>query len=59
VQRQMSFLETCARGAAPVWAALDDTQRAEVLAALARLIVKMAAPPDDPGALVQEEQDDE
>jgi hypothetical protein len=59
VQRQMSFLETVVRGAAPVWAALDDAQRAEVVATLARLIVKMAAPVDDPTALVHEEQDDD
>lgn len=45
MQQQMSFLETPASpGAAPVWAALDKTQRAEVVAVLARLIGQGAAP---------------
>jgi hypothetical protein len=40
----MSFLETPASpGAAPVWATLDETQRAEVVALLARLIAQGAA----------------
>jgi hypothetical protein len=45
VQQQMSFLETSRpTGAAPVWATLDEQQRAEVAATLARLIAKVAAP---------------
>ena len=59
MQRQMTFLEAAVRGAAPVWAALDDAQRAEVVATLARLIVKMAARAEGPAAIVHEEQDDE
>lgn len=44
MQLQMSFLETPpSAGAAPVWAKLDPQQRAEVVAALARLIAKVAA----------------
>ena len=45
MQQQMSFLETSPpAGAAPVWAALDKHQKAEVVATLARLIAKVAAP---------------
>lgn len=44
MQQQMSFLETpTSPGAAPVWATLDETQRAEVVALLARLIAQGAA----------------
>ena len=44
MQQQMSFLETSPpAGTVPVWAALDQQQRAEVVTALARLIVKVAA----------------
>lgn len=59
MQRQMSFLETSAPGAVPVWAQLDDAQRAVVVAALARVIAKMTLRPDDPSTLVREEPDDE
>lgn len=45
MQQQMSFLETPApQGAAPVWAALDEAQRAEGVAVLARVMARMAAP---------------
>ncbi len=52
MQRQMSFLETLPPGRATVWAMLDDEQRAEVKATLARLIAKVATAPrlvDDVG----------
>jgi len=39
VQRQMSLLET----RSPVWASLDDEQRSEAVAVLARLVVQAAA----------------
>ena len=44
MQLLLSVLRTpTPAGAAPVWAALDEDQRAEVVATLARLIAKMAA----------------
>ena len=44
MQLLLNFLRTPTRaGAAPVWAALDNAQRVEVVATLARLIAKMAA----------------
>jgi hypothetical protein len=46
VQLLMGFLETLPpAGAAPVWRSLDDAQRAEVVAALSRLIAKAIAAP--------------
>lgn len=42
MQLLMSFLETRPPGEAPVWTTLDDEQRTEVEAALARLIAKVA-----------------
>jgi hypothetical protein len=44
VQLLLSFLSTPLppKGTAPVWDALDDEQRAAVVAALARLIAKAA-----------------
>jgi hypothetical protein len=40
----MSFLERPASpGAAPVWATLDEGERAEIVALLARLIARMGA----------------
>jgi hypothetical protein len=43
MQQQMSFLEMSPPpGTAPVWAALDEQQRAEVVTILARLIVQVA-----------------
>jgi len=48
VPLQMSFLETPPpAGVAPVWTALDDEQRAEVVATLARLIAKVAVGRND------------
>lgn len=42
--QQLSFLESpIPTGAAPVWDALDDEQRAKVIAMLARLIAKTIA----------------
>ena len=39
--QQLSFLEPpVSDNAAPVWGALDETQRAEVIATLARVIAK-------------------
>ncbi len=55
----MSFLEILpSANAAPVWAALDDQQRGEVVATLARLIAKMAANRSET-AVADEEKDDE
>jgi hypothetical protein len=49
--QQLSFLEAPVPvGAAPVWNALDEEQRAKVIAMLARLIAK---------TIVEPEQDDE
>ena len=49
MQMQMSFLQPPAPdGTARVWATLDAQQRAEVMAALARLIAKLATARDDP-----------
>lgn len=46
VQLLLSFLRTPRpAGAAPVWDALDEEQRAEVVTMLARLIAKVAALP--------------
>lgn len=43
MQLQMSFPQTSQPAdSAPVWATLDEQQRAEALAALARLIAKVA-----------------
>lgn len=43
MQQQMSFLEMPPPpGTAPVWAALDEQQRAEVMMTLVRLIVQVA-----------------
>ena len=46
MQLLMSFLETPDEGA-PLWAALDEQQRDEVVTTLARLIAKVAAPHDE------------
>lgn len=60
MQLQMSFLKTAPpAGIAPVWTALDTEQRAEVVAALGRLIAKMAATPDEEPAAHNEEKGDE
>ena len=59
MKQQMSFLEILpSANAAPVWAALDDQQRGEVVATLARLIAKMAANRSET-AVADEEKDDE
>lgn len=45
--QQLSFLEPpIPIGAAPVWNALDDEQRAKVIATLARVIAKTIAEPE-------------
>lgn len=60
MQEQMSFLETLPpAGLAPVWAALDDEQRALVVAALARLIAKVGTFPDEQAPVGTEETLDE
>ncbi len=59
MQLLMSFLETPPPGRAPVWAALDDEQRAEVEAALARLIAKVAAAPNQVDEAQSKRKDDE
>jgi hypothetical protein len=60
VQLLLSFLRTPTRaGAAPVWAALDDAQRVEVVATLARLIAKMAAARSKSSGIADPESTDE
>jgi hypothetical protein len=60
VQLQMSFLESPSiPGAAPVWGSLDAEPRAEVVAALARLLAKVAAPTDREPTADTEEKGDE
>lgn len=60
MQQQMNFWETPAPAdAAPVLAALDDQQRAEVVATLARAIAKTAAAQNAPPAVSGEEQGDD
>lgn len=57
---QMSFLdEPPPDGAAPVWAALDGQQQAEVVEALARLIAKVAGARSVAAARDTEEKTDE
>lgn len=59
-QQQMSFLEEPPpAGVAPVWAALDEQQRAEVVGTLARLIAKVVAGQSAPLAVESEEQANE
>ena len=60
VQLQMSFLEPLPiPGAAPVWASLDTEQRAEVVAALRRLIAKVAnTSGPEPPAGTEEKKDE-
>lgn len=55
----MSFPEIPPPGRAPVWAALDDEQRAEVEAALARLVAKVSTAPNQVDDADCEETDDE
>jgi len=60
VQLQMTFLETPPpAGFAPIWTALDDEQRAEVVAALACLIAKVTAGRSDEPAAETKEKSDE
>jgi glycine cleavage system regulatory protein len=60
MQMKMSFLEPQAPdGAAPVWVTLDAQQRAEVVTALARLMVKLATGRDDPRGVPTKETSDE
>jgi hypothetical protein len=63
MQLLMSFLETppsaASAGRAPVWTTLDDEQRAEVVAALARLIAKVATLPNKARVAEREEKGDE
>jgi len=59
VKLQMSFLQTPPpAGAAPVWATLDAEQRAEVVAALGRLIAKVSTPPDQEPPNIEEKHDE-
>lgn len=51
---QMSFLEICPPGVAPLWSTLDDQQRAEVVVMLARLIAQLATT-HSPMAVTREE----
>ncbi len=60
VQLLLSFLSTpTPAGVAPVWAALDDDQRAEVVTTLVRLIAKMAAARSKGDATTETENNDE
>ena len=60
MQVQMSFLETPPpSGVAPVWTALDEEQRAIVVAALARLIAKVGILQDEQAPVGSEESIDE
>jgi hypothetical protein len=55
----MRFLDTLTPvGAAPVWATLDTKQRAEVVAALGRLIAEMAAPSNQEPTAAEEKPDE-
>lgn len=57
---QMSFLEIpLPAGAAPVWAALDEQQRAEVVKTLARVIANVADARRAKGKPGDEEKGDE
>jgi hypothetical protein len=57
VQILMSFLETKpANAVEPVWPTLDPTNRSEIVATLARLIAKAAAP--EPVGVDQEVRDE-
>ena len=60
MRRQLSFLETTQpNGTAPVWAVLDDEQRAKVVAMLARLIAKMATAREEAARTITKGQEDE
>ena len=60
VQLLMSFAKPPPpAGSAPVWTALDEERRAEVLAVLARLIAKVATAATEARAADSEEKDDE
>jgi len=60
VQLLLSFLSMPQpAGAAPVWDALNDQRRAEVLTMLARLIAKAAAAPSERGVASARESHDE
>lgn len=60
MQLLMGFLETPSPAETPpVWKALDDPQRAEVVAALTRLIAKVAtAPAPQPMSIASEKADE-
>jgi len=60
VQLLLSFVNTPLppKGAAPVWDALDDKQRVEVVQTLARMIAKAAAA-TQPSVTVDQERNDE
>jgi hypothetical protein len=56
----MTFLEIAAPpGAAPVWAALSEADRAEVVSVLARLIAKTAVAQSAPQGRTDEERSDD
>lgn len=60
MQRQLSFLEATATEDGPeVWATLDDEQRAEAVAMLARLIAKVSTRRTEAAAAKEEEKGDE
>ena len=61
MQRQLSFLDTMLpEGSAPVSDVLDDDQRIEVVAMLARLIARALVASREVSAAVEaEEKDDE
>ena len=61
MQGQLSFVDTMLpEGSAPVWAVLEDGQRAEVVAILARLIARATlASHEESVSAETEEKDDE
>jgi hypothetical protein len=61
VQLLLSFLSApvLPKGAAPVWDALDDEQRAAVVATLARLIAKAAMAGSQLGVAADQGRNDE
>ncbi len=60
MQLKLSFVQLQQPdGVAPVWPALDNEQRSEVLATLARLIAKMAVSPSEAAMAADEVNTDE
>jgi hypothetical protein len=56
---QMSFVQIPPPGVAPLWSTLDDPQRAEIVATLARLIAQHTAAPSETPVTREEAPGDE